>query len=68
MQDLTKLLTAGETARRLSISTRTLANARWAGSGIPYVKVGRAVRYRATDVESFIAANTRTSTKVAGDA
>lgn len=29
---------------------------RWAGTGIPYVKLGRSVRYRGADVASWIAA------------
>jgi hypothetical protein len=36
--------------------------ARWDGSGTPYVKLGRHVRYRAEDVEAWIAGALRTST------
>lgn len=30
---------------------------RWAGTGIPYVKLGRSVRYRGADIASWITAH-----------
>ena len=31
-------------------STATMERDRWAGGGIPFIKIGRAVKYRKTDV------------------
>lgn len=46
-----------DTATYLGISVKQLERDRWAGEGIPYVKVGRAVRYRAADVVAFLDRN-----------
>lgn len=46
-------------AEMLGVSESTLAT--WASTGrvnIPFVRVGRCVRYRTEDVEAFLAANT----------
>lgn len=50
-----------ELARRWNISPRTLENWRWLGQGPAYLKVGGRVLYRIEDVETFEAANLRTS-------
>lgn len=42
------------TAQYLGVSEKWLERDRWAGATIPYVKVGRAVRYRACDVVEYI--------------
>lgn len=45
-------------ANYLSVTTRTLAN--WRSRGVPnikFVKVGRCVRYRLSDLDVFIAQN-----------
>jgi len=50
-----KLLTAEEVADLLGVTTHTLAV--WRSTGrysLPYVKSGRLVRYRETDVHKFI--------------
>lgn len=47
------LLTEAEAADRLRISARTLRKARAAGI-LPYVLIGRAVRYTMADLESYI--------------
>jgi hypothetical protein len=52
------LLTAGETAVFLKVSIGTLAV--WRSTkryALAYIKVGRAVRYKKSDLEAFIAAN-----------
>lgn len=46
-----------DTANYLGVSVKKLERDRWAGEGIPYVKVGRAVRYRAADVVAFLDRN-----------
>lgn len=48
------LLTSKEAAQRLKISENTLHRWRYSRKGPPYVKLGRAVRYRAEDLDSFI--------------
>jgi len=56
---ITTLLTTDEVAAFLKISPKTLERDRWLGQGIPFVRVGRIVRYRADDIEAFISANRR---------
>lgn len=38
----------------LSCSTQLLERNRWAGTGIPFLKLGRKVLYRKCDVQEFI--------------
>jgi len=58
IQDGQDLMTREQVAKRLGIAVQTLA--KWAcqgKGGLPFVKLGRAVRYRPADVERFVAAN-----------
>ena len=48
------LLTERDVSKRIIRSIQTLRNDRSKGQGIPYIKVGRLVRYRQSDVEKFI--------------
>jgi hypothetical protein len=41
------------TAQGVPVAARTLSNWRWAGSGPPFVKVMRRVRYRREDVVTW---------------
>lgn len=52
------LLTQAQLAQYTGVSEKTLERDRFLRRGIPYVKVGRLVRYRITDVERHLAANT----------
>jgi hypothetical protein len=52
-------LNQAELAARWRISPRTLERWRWRGTGIAFVKVGNAVRYRLQDVERFEARQLR---------
>ena len=36
------------------MSLATLRNHRWIGKGIPYIKIGRSVRYFESDVQNFL--------------
>jgi excisionase family DNA binding protein len=54
---ITRLLTANELASELGVGTQTLAQWRWQGAGPAFIKVGRLVRYRRTDVDAWLAAN-----------
>jgi hypothetical protein len=49
-----RLLTEIEAAQLRSQSVRTLQAERLRGGGCPYVKIGRSVRYRYSDVLRFI--------------
>ncbi|WP_331271251.1 helix-turn-helix transcriptional regulator [Arthrobacter sp. 135MFCol5.1] len=55
----------GELGKRLGKSSAALANWRYLGLGPKFVKVGRAVRYRASDVESWLQDQTRQQTGAA---
>lgn len=48
------LLTELELANLLQVSVKTLQGQRWQKVGIPYLKIGRAVRYRREDIESYL--------------
>lgn len=55
------LLTIAEAAGYLNISTKTLRN--WVYRGqVPYVKIGGAVRFRFSDLETWIEAAARKAT------
>lgn len=57
------LLTTKEAAKYLGVSKAFLERDRWAGSRIPFVKVGsRTVRYRLSDLEAYLDAQVRYST------
>lgn len=56
------LLSSAEAARLLGVSTSFLEKDRWRGGGIPYVKVGHAVRYTQDSLEAYVSARIRTST------
>jgi predicted DNA-binding transcriptional regulator AlpA len=49
-----RLLSPEEAARKLGLRLGTLANRRSLGLGPAYIKLGRAVRYREEDLETFI--------------
>jgi hypothetical protein len=58
--------TEKELAERHRRSVKTLRNERLSGRGVPFVKIGRNVRYRLDDVERFERENLRRSTSDAG--
>jgi excisionase family DNA binding protein len=55
-----KLLAPDELAELLGYPVKTLAEWRSNGDGPPYVRLGRHVRYRPEDVETWIAAQVKT--------
>ena len=55
-----KLLTETEVATRLEVTKPCLRRWRHEGRGLPYVRVGRLVRYEPQAVEEFIALNRQT--------
>jgi predicted DNA-binding transcriptional regulator AlpA len=46
----------------LGKSVATLSQMRYTGTGPKFVRVGRSIRYKQTDIEQWIAENTHTST------
>jgi len=57
-----KLLTEDAVAQIIGRSVSTLRRDRIAGTGIPFVKIGRQVRYCESDVATFLRARVRVST------
>ena len=55
--EMPELLTPEEVALRLSIPKETLAQWRMTKRELPFVKVGRLVRYRHSDIAAFINQN-----------
>jgi excisionase family DNA binding protein len=58
--DTAALLNEKEAARFLSMSYRTLQSWRSAGEGPSYLKLGRSIRYRRSDLLTWIEKNQRT--------
>ena len=65
---MTTLLSEKQTAEIIGCSVHKLRRDRCAGGGIPFVKLNDkgAVRYRAEDIEQFIASRVRRSTSDQG--
>jgi predicted site-specific integrase-resolvase len=58
-----RLLTPRQAGEVLGVSPATLATWRWRGvPRLPYVRVGRLIRYRPSDITAFLETQTRTST------
>jgi hypothetical protein len=58
----TALLTTPEAAAYLKQKPATLEQHRWLGVGCPFVKIGRSIRYRQSDLDAFLAARVFAST------
>ena len=61
MTNITKsavLLTEKEVQEYYKINVNTLQRNRSMGLGLPYVKLGRLVRYKVSDIEKYLDANT----------
>lgn len=52
-----KFLKSEDVAEMLNVTPGSLANDRYRGEGIPYVKIGTRVRYLESDVLAYIEAN-----------
>ena len=48
-------LTEQEVSARTGLSLSTLRMHRFARKGLPYIKIGRSVRYRVCDLEAYLA-------------
>ena len=67
-QQLDKLLTEIEAAQLRGQSVRTLQAERLHGGGCPFVKLGRSVRYRRSDILRFIESRVQISLAQKGQA
>lgn len=56
---LSDLVDEASLAARLGVSRATLQSWRYSGQGPAYVKVGRFVRYRDSDIEAFLERNAK---------
>lgn len=54
MNDLKTMLTTDEASQQLKMSPQTLADWRWKSKGPKFVKVGRLVRYRQSDLDQWL--------------
>lgn len=63
---LEPLLTDRQTEAVLNVHPGFLAKDRLGKARIPFIKLGRAVRYRPADVRAYLAAQLRTSTSDTG--
>jgi DNA-binding transcriptional MerR regulator len=57
------LKTEQQTAKTLNVKVGTLRAWRHRGGGPPFIKLGHVVRYSPQDLQKFVAANRRQSTK-----
>jgi len=53
-EELPRFLTEKEVARMTGLALSTLRNTRFQCRGLPYIKIGRAVRYDLRDVVRFM--------------
>ena len=53
-----ELYTTKQVAKVLGFAPKTLSNQRILGTGLPFIKIGNAVRYKKSDIETFIEENT----------
>ena len=60
--ELDHLLTEAELACRWGVSPKTLRNARVTGSPVPFVRIGRLIRYPLSGVLAYEQRRTRNST------
>lgn len=58
-----RLLTQKEASALTRTSESWFERDRWLGCRVPFVKIGRHVRYRAEDIAAFIEANTKAASR-----
>ena len=54
------LLTPEAASEILGVTEKSLANSRYTGTGlqVPYIKLGKIIRYKESELEAYIEANT----------
>lgn len=55
---LPALMTTAEVAQFIRASRQSLDQDRYLGRGLPYVRIGRKIRYRREDILNYLDANT----------
>ncbi|BCI55705.1 hypothetical protein NIIDNTM18_49830 [Mycolicibacterium litorale] len=60
VDELPPLMTTAEVAAFIRASKQSLDQDRYLGRGLPYVRIGRKIRYRRDDVLKYLDANTIT--------
>ena len=55
---INRLFTTKQLADILGFAPKTLSNQRILGTGLPFIKIGNAVRYKSSDIETQIEENT----------
>ena len=63
-----ELLREQDAAEILNLKVTTLRRWRWAGYGPRFIKLGAAVRYDVSDLDTYIARSRRSSTSDTGNA
>jgi hypothetical protein len=63
MDDLPALMTTAELADFIRASKQSLEQDRYLGRGLPYIRIGRKIRYEREDVLKFLEDN-----RIGGDA
>lgn len=58
--DAVEYLDEGQAAAKISTTRNALRQARHRGTGLPYVRIGRRIRYRLTDLDAWLASHTVT--------
>ena len=48
------LLTEGDAAKYIGMSSKWLSNQRWLGLGPNYLRIGRCIRYRVSELDEFL--------------
>lgn len=66
IEPTSRLLKEREVAQFLNLKVATLRRWRWSGRGLPFLKLGGAVRYELADIEAFKEASRRASTSDPG--
>ena len=61
------LINEQQAAEMLGVSVHKMRRDRWAGGGVPFVKMLGAVRYEVKALEGYIASQTRKSTSDTGN-
>jgi hypothetical protein len=58
MDELPYLMTVGQVAELIQAKPDSLNQDRYLKRGLPYIRIGRRIRYRREDVLKYLAANT----------
>lgn len=56
-----------QTAKRLNVSVHKLRRDRWAGGGVPFLKIGGRIAYRTADIDAYEQSKLRKSTSDQGE-